>query len=60
MVDQINYHCLDLESGGGGSFRGARGVPGRGGRGPPARRLDSEVKSPQTITSHCHPGPNIV
>ena len=44
VVDQINYHCLDLESGGGGSFRGARGVPGRGGRGPPARRSDSVVE----------------
>ena len=30
---------VEFPKGGGGSFRGARGVPGRGGRGPPARRL---------------------
>ena len=29
---------VEFPKGGGGSFRGARGVPGRGGRGPPARR----------------------
>ena len=60
VVDQSSCNSLDLEPGGGGSFRGARGVPGRGGRGPPARRSDSEVQSPQINTCYCHPGPNIV
>ena len=31
---------VEFPKGGGGSFRGARGVPGRGGRGPPARRFN--------------------
>ena len=35
---------VEFPKGGGGSFRGARGVPGRGGRGPPARRLVSSSK----------------
>ena len=30
---------VEFPKGGGGSFRGARGVPGRGGRGPPGPQV---------------------
>ena len=45
---------VEFPKGGGGSFRGARGVPGRGGRGPPARRSVFAREESQTFNSKEH------
>ena len=45
---------VEFPKGGGGSFRGARGVPGRGGRGPPARRSVFAREESHTFNSKEH------